>query len=185
MLARASTNDLKRPTAAPTIASCLTPASDAARSAADPPAATVGPPLWGAACRTDFYLNTSCCSSSSRTSSSAGAGLVVGALGVAAWVAAVRLRAGVRFGAARFVLVALARPRAGFLVAAALPRWAVVRRLALLPALPRFVVNPGLPAFLVVVVFPFERRARFAMASSFCRMSKFCRPFSNIAPPCQ
>jgi len=99
---------------------------------------------------------------------SAGASVVTGfgaelAAGAAAGVAAIASRAVVRFGAARFPLVALARPRVGFLAAADLPRRAaVVRRAA---AVLRF-VDPRLPAFLILVVFPFDFRAVLAMASS-------------------
>jgi hypothetical protein len=67
------------------------------------------------------------------------------------------LRAAVRLGAVRLALAVVARRRVGFLPAAVLPRWAAVRRIAVLPALPRFVVDLRLPAFLVLVVLPFER----------------------------
>jgi hypothetical protein len=66
-------------------------------------------------------------------------------------------------GAARFRLIALARPRVGFLAAADLPRRAaVVRRAA---AVLRFVADPRFPAFLVLVVFAFDFRAVLAMTS--------------------
>jgi hypothetical protein len=104
------------------------------------------------------------------------------AAGAAAGVSASGLRATVRFGAARFRLIALARPRVGFLAAADLPRRAAgVRRAA---AVLRFVADPRFPAFLVLMVFAFDFRAVLAMTSPslvrddslFCRSVRY---FSN------
>jgi hypothetical protein len=95
------------------------------------------------------------------------------AAGAAAGVSAIGLRATVRFEAARLRLIALVRPRVGFLAAADLPRRAaVVRRAA---AILRFVADPRFPAFLVLVVFAFDFRAVLAMTSPlWCDDSLFC-----------
>src|SRR6266568_1489844 len=117
-----------------------------------------------------------CASAGASLGSGLGAGLAAGsaaggsatglagvAAGAAAGVSAIGLRATVRFGAARFRLIALARPRVGFLAPADLPRRAaVVRRAA---AALRFVADPRFPAFLVLVVFAFDFRAVLAITS--------------------
>jgi hypothetical protein len=129
-----------------------------------------------------------CASAGASVGSRLGAGLAVGsaagvsatglsgvAAGAAAGVSAIGLRATERFGAARFRLIALARPRVGFLAAADLPRRAaVVRRAA---AVLRFVADPRFPAFLVLMVFAFDFRAVLAMTSpsSVRDDSLFCR----------
>src|SRR6266536_3121065 len=128
-----------------------------------------------------------CASAGASLGSGLGAGLAAGsvagvsatglsgvAAGAAAGVSAIGLRATVRFGAARFRLIALARPRVGFLAPADLPRRAaVVRRAA---AALRFVADPRFPAFLVLVVFAFDFRAVLAMTSPlWWDDSLFCR----------
>jgi hypothetical protein len=89
---------------------------------------------------------------------SAGASVVSGlgaelAAGAAGGIAAIAFGAAERFGAARFPLIALARPPVGFLAAADLPRRAaVVRRTA---AALRFAADVRLATFFVLVVFDF------------------------------
>ena len=87
-----------------------------------------------------------------------------GVSGVAAGGSAIALTAAVRLGAARFfALIALARPRVAFFTGGDLPRRVAVLRRA--GAVLRFVVDPRLPAFLVLVVFAFDFRAVLAMTS--------------------
>jgi hypothetical protein len=86
------------------------------------------------------------------------------AAGAAAGGSAIALTAAVRFGAARFfliALIALARPRVAFFTGGDLPRRVAVLRRA--GAVLRFVVDPRLPAFLVLAVFAFDFRAVLAM----------------------
>ncbi len=93
-----------------------------------------------------------------------GIGLSAVATGAAVGVSAIALRPAVRFGAARFPLVALTRPRVTFFTGSDLPRRVAVLRRA--GAVLRFVADPRLPAFLVRVVFAFalDFRAVLAMA---------------------
>jgi hypothetical protein len=93
-----------------------------------------------------------------------GIGLSAVATGAAVEVSASALRPAVRFGAARFPLIALTRPRVAFFTGSDLPRRVAVLRRA--GAVLRFVADPRLPAFLVRVVFAFafDFRAVLAMA---------------------
>ncbi len=114
-----------------------------------------------------------CASAGASVCSGLGAGVAAGAAagvsvtglsGVAAGGSAIALTAAVRFGAARFfliALIALARPRVAFFTGGDLPRRVAVLRRA--GAVLRFVVDPRLPAFLVLVVFAFDFRAVLAM----------------------
>jgi hypothetical protein len=116
-----------------------------------------------------------CAPAGASVCSGLGAGVAAGAAagvsatglsGVAAGGSAMALTAAVRFGAARFfliALIALARPRVAFFTGGDLPRRVAVLRRA--GAVLRFVVDPRLPAFLVLVVFAFDFRAVLAMTS--------------------
>jgi hypothetical protein len=93
---------------------------------------------------------------------------------VAAGGSAIALTAAVRLGAARFfliTLIALARPRVAFFTGGDLPRRVAVLRRA--GAVLRFVVDPRLPAFLVLVVFAFDFRAVLAMTSPLGEMIRY------------
>jgi hypothetical protein len=127
-----------------------------------------------------------CAPAGASVCSGLGAGVAAGAAagvsatglsGVAAGGSAIALTAAMRFGAARFFLIALsalARPRVAFFTGGDLPRRVVVLRRA--GAVLRFVVDTRLPAFLVLVVFAFDFRAVLAMMSPSWRDdSLFCR----------
>jgi hypothetical protein len=116
-----------------------------------------------------------CAPAGASVCSGLGAGVAAGAAagvsatglsGVAAGGSAIASTAAVRFGAARFfviALIALARPRVAFFTGGDWPRRVAVLRRA--GAVLRFVVDPRLPAFLVLVVFAFDFRAVLAMTS--------------------